>query len=402
MKLIFSKYKILFTILTIVLTVSSIFMSGFYSNDARFEQIANYASLVAENQSDGGIFSISVENKKTKGNLLPPDSELYSLYGIFKQEKITFASTINATKKDHTIFLENGLSSNLSFLYLGPTGTIEYNNHYKHYVFPVELMFKDNQSKAYQISDYICYLSKSQATRILNRMNGFESDNYTDEDYERLLYTPISFDIDGGNIFTFSIINIYFEDNYYYSGLNSVMGEFVMCSYYLPLNLRQDQKSLYFMSKYSYQNRYFMNYINQVYPSDDYRVSVNPFNINGQFDNDLIISFRNSENKGEAASYIFVSISIIFTIFFPFFYVANKGAINPLLILSSCFGSYYIFKLINFFSKNTLWFSSFSTRLFLFYVIGLSLFMIIFKVIFLTRKKRTNVKQNKTLYEINI
>lgn len=398
------KHKILFASLTIIVSVSSIFFSGFFSNNAKSERIADYASIVAENQSDGGIFSISVENTENKGNLLSPDVELYSLYGIFKQEKITFASTINATKKEHTILFSDGLSNNLSLLYLGPTGTVEYKNHYKHYVFPVEMMFKDNQSKAYEVSDYICYLSKSQATRILDKQRGYfgVGHTYSDEDYEKLLYTPVSFNIDGDNVYSFSIINIYYEDNYYCSGLTNVMGEFIMCSYYLPMNLRRDQKSLYFMSKYSYQNQYFMNYINQVYSEDIYRASVNPFNIHGQFDNDLIVSFRNKSIENETVSYVFISLFIISTLFFIFLFIINKGQINTFLILLTCFCPYYLFKLINDLTNNALWFSSFSTRLFLLFVIGILLFSIICKIVLKSKSKAVKIKHRKIAYEIDI
>ena len=405
MKSIVLKHKFLFSILTTVLSVSSIFLSGFYSGDAKFERIADYASFVAENQCNGGLFSISVENTKNKGSLLPPDNELYNLYGIFKQEKITFASTINASKKEHTILLRDGTSTNLSFLYLGPTGTIEYKGHYKHYVFPVEMMFKDNQSKAYEASKYVCYLSKSQAIRILDRQNGLSStgvSNYSHQDFEKLLYTPITIDIDGDNRFTFSIINIYFEDNYYCSGLTSVMGEYIMCSYYLPLDLRQDQKSLYFMSKYSYQNRYFMNYINQVYPGEEYSVSVNSLNIKGNYDDDLITSFRFVETENETMSYIFISLFVLFSVFFVYTYVISKGKINLFLILLGVFCPYYVFKIIKTSSNNVAWFSLFSTRTFLIYVIAVLLFLILYKTVCFSMNKRTNLFQFRKMYEIDI
>ena len=399
MKRIIFKFRVLISLLLIFFSTSFLFLGGYFSNDARFERVADYASLVAQNQCNGGIFSLSVENVQKKGNMISPDQELYNLYGIFKQEKITFASTINATKQDHSILIHDDPVNNLSMLYVGPTGSIEYKNHFKHYVFPVELMFEDNQSKAYDVSNYICYLSKSQATRLLNIKNNFLIDEaeYTEEDYKELLYTPITFDIDNGNLFDFSIINIYFEDNYYCSGLTSVMGDFVMCSYYLPMNLRESQKSLYFMSKYSYQNRYFMNYINKVYSGDKYLVTVNSYNIKGRFNSNLLTSFHNIKQQNEGLKYVFVISSFIVISSFVALFIFCKGKINFLFLLVFCFSPYFLFRIIFAISKNVLWFSFYSSKIFLIAITFLFLFCIIYKAT-LHKKKRIITKN----YEITI
>lgn len=389
-------FKNLISALLVFFSLSSIFVGSYFSDDAKQERIADYASQVAKNQSDGDIFALTVENTKQPQGLLPVDHELYSLYGIFKQEKITFASTINSSK-EHTIYLEDNFDTNLSILYVGPVGSNAYHNHFKHYVFPVELMFEDVPSKAYKTSNYISYISKTQATQILNKRNGIvDSDHeYSDEEYRSLLYQPVSFTIDGQESEKFSVINIYLEENYYCKGLNSVMGDFIISSYYLPFGLRNDQKSLYFMSKYSYQNRYFMNYINQVYSGDEYKVSINYYNIIGNIDADLITSFHNREKSDYTASLILLSISATLFLSLIIFFLIIKGSTNLGILSFTYFGTYLIFLFMYLISKNVCWFSFLGCKLFVLFGVLSAVFVFIFRAILFYRRE-------KKKYEISI
>ena len=389
-----------------IFSVFLIFAGGSFSNDAKEERIADYAANVAIQQSDGELFSINVGNKKSYTRMLPVDHELYNLYGIFKQEKITFASSINATKQDHNITIQGDEDINLSFLYVGPTGSIKYTRGHKkylHYVFPVELMFEDNRGKAAEVSEYICYLSKSQATRLLNRKNNYSSsyDNYSEDDYKELLYSPLTITIDVDNQFTFSIINVYFEDNYYCTGLSHVMGDFVICSYYLPLNLRSEQKSMYFMSKYSYQNKYFMDYINDTYSGDDFEISINPYNIKGNFNDGFLLSFYKMPKNNNSWAFMFVFLAASVVLFGLF--LAYKFKMKHILLYFTCsyIFSYLIFKIIFLISKNVIWFSSFSCRTFvLFYLIMFTLILVIKYIVI---KRNESIKKlGKSGYEISI
>ncbi len=392
-----NKFKNLISSLLVFFMVSSIFIAGYFSNDAKSERISDYASQVAKNQSDGEIFALTVKKTKKPYDLLPVDHELYSLYGIFKQEKITFASAINSSKKEHKIYLEDNFDSNLSILYVGPVGSNEYHGHYKHYVFPIELMFKDIQSKAYETSNYLCYLSKTQAKHILDKKNGFSDSDYeySNDEYKTLLYEPVSFTIDGNSPETFSVINIYLDDNYYCQGLNSVMGEFIISSYYLPFNLRHDQKSLYFMSRYSYQNRYFMNYINEVYSGNDYKIEVNDYNIKGPIDSELITSFHNFEVSNNTITYVLLVVSGFLLLILCLFFILFKGSCSLLLLTSTYIATYLIFLLLFSLTKNVCWFSFLSCKLFLILGIIFALLICFYHlVMFFMKEKRK--------YEISI
>ena len=388
-----------------IISFSFSFLSGYFSNDAHEEAIAEYASEIATKHTNDGIFAITLGNIEGKATLLPVDHELYNLYGIFKQEKITFASSINSDKTEHNIVLESNLSSNLSILYVGPLGSFSYKDHFKHYVFPVESMFEDNQTKAYEVSQYICYLSKSQATRLLNKRRGNDEtyNEYTIDDYKSLLYEPVSVRIDEENVFDFSVINIYLENNYYHYGLNAVMGEYIVCSYYLPMELRKQQKSMYFMSKYVYQNRYFMNYINSTYPGDNYLVSVNKYNIKGSFDETRTLSFRDLYKNEQSTSLIFLLGSIFMLSGFLFACIfLDKRSLKITSVVIPCF-VYFGFKIISHSTGMSEWFSSYSCRIFFWLYLGLILAYISFMLIPRLFKLRKKDKITQGLYyEINV
>ena len=388
-----------------ILSIFLVFLSGSIYSDSKEEKISDYAASVALKQSSGEIFSINVGNSNNCNKLLPVNQELYNLYGIFKQEKITFASSINSTKQDHIITIEDQEGINLSILYVGATGSDKYiygHKRFKHHVFPVELMFEDDRSKASEVSEYICYVSKSQATRLLNKNNGYpdDYDEYSNDDYESLLYTSLDISIDE-NKQSFSIINIYFEDNYYCSGLNHVMGDFIMCSYYIPLNLRSEQKSMYFMSKYSYQNRYFMKYINKVYSSDGFVTSVNSYNITGEFNEKLLISFYKMPKTDDALSFIIACLSAAISLFGMFLIYKFKMKYVLLYMTCSYLVSFIVFRIAFAISKEVLWFSSFSCRAFvLFYLLVFVLFFIV--KLFNRKNKKTIRTSGKNWYEISI
>lgn len=409
-------FKYFLSILFGMISFSLIFVGGYFTNDANVERIADYTARVATEQSEGQLFSLTVGASDKKTSLLPVDHELFNLYGIFKQRKITFASTINADKKDHTIYLDGNTDCNLSFLYVGSVGTDKYkgtekyegqeNYGWKHRQFPVELMFEDSGKKAREFADdtnpkYPCYISETQAIRLLNKNYGFDdsSHKYSKDDYEKLLYKTIKVQIDKTQNFDFAILNIYSEKNYYCKGLSYTMGNFLVCSYWLPMNLRLEQRSTYFMSEYSYQNRYFMNYINETYGGNNYNVDVNSFNISGHYDKNFIISFHSKEEYKSFLPAILISLAA-FTLLanVGFIYFAKIKWMLPLLLLSS-FIPYYLFKIIYKIGKDVRWFSSFSCRLFFFVFLFVLLLICLYWLFEACIKAR---KTNLKYYEVNI
>ena len=384
-----------------VLGLTLSFVGGMFSEETRMEKIAEYATKVVNRNTDKKKYcAITVGKTNDSGPILNSDDEFHNLYGTFRQTKVTFASVMNVDKA-RNIFIKNNdhlISDNLSALYVGPVGAIKYNGHYKHYTYPVEIMFPDE--KLYDICRYVVYISQTHADRLLES-KGIQKNNnlYSDEQYQSLLKTLIDVSIDGKPN-TFIIQNIYFEQNYYQQGLSDVMGDFVMVSYYMPENLRDEQQNVYFMSEYDYQNKYFMEYINKAYSNKKYSVKVNHYNIKGNIDDDYLLSFYYGSKNGnfDWLSAIIMVLSVASVAFSLLLFALSNKKIKPIkyVIYGVClFGPYLSFYLLYSITNNVIFLSRTATRM---YTI-LSLIYVASYIIVCLIKKHNSIKKISTKKE---
>lgn len=405
----FLKKNKFISILLAFFSLSSIYIGGSFSSNTQFEKIAEHATSVVVNHTENKKYcAVTVQATGDSGPIADSNSEFHQLYGVFKQQKITFASGINADKK-RDITLGESISDKLSILYVGPVGTIKYNGHYKHYSSPIEMMFEDQ--KNYDINRYVIYISQSHADKLLDgdsNHNRNENGQYDKSDYESLIKTNIPFFIDG-NEYQVLVQNIYYQSNYYYDGLKEVIGDFVISSYYLPENLRSEQQNIYFLSEYTYQNKFFMNYINNVYSSKKFDVKLNRYNIVGDLDDSYLLSFYYSN-----AIYKMVWLSIFIYVIAGIILLAsvalviyqnkeiNKKTILVVLInIFALFIPYLIFKIIYLFTSNVSYLSIDSGKITIWYIIAYILILLIAPLI-LKKKLIKKVSRNEECYEVDI
>ena len=286
------KHYRIYSICLSLLGLMLVFIGGIFSANTQVEKIADYATEVVTTATEkGNLCAITVQATEDSKGIANTDDEFHNLYGVFRQEKITFATTVSPDR-EHDISI-TGISDNLSLLYAGPIGTSKCDTgekRFRHYVFPIETMFEDG--RYYEINNYVIYISKTHATKILEE-NGVakqEDGTYTFDDYETLVASTISMTVDGEE-FDFLVQNIFYEKGYYFDGLHDVMGDFGIVSYYLPKGLSSERKNMYFMSDYTYQNKYFMDYINTVYSSKKFLFEVNRYNLTKDINEDRLLSF---------------------------------------------------------------------------------------------------------------
>lgn len=387
-----------------IIALSFVFVGGVFSKSTRFEEIADYATQVVINNTENQKYcAITVEKGKNSNDLYNADSEFHNLYGVFRQEKVTFASAINADKK-HDISIEN-ITGNLSMFYFGTIGSYEYKGHYRHTTFPLEFMFDEKDT--YSVGRYHVYLSQKQADQYLSSKIGEKANGYSSEDYESLISTLIPVKIDN-QTFDFVIQNIYYNHNYYYDGLTEVMNDFIGINYYLPLDLRSEQKHMYFMSEYTYQNRYFMNYINENYNSKEYVVKVLHNNIVDVIDDKYLLSFYYSDQIANF-DWLFVVCIIISVILYTISLILmfelnienkydSKTFVLQMVLL---FVPYLIFHLLSLVLHNNFLMSAISTKIngilvFIYFLICLILHYVA------KNKISFKKKEDGEHYEINI
>lgn len=402
-----NRYKVS-SILLSLLALIVVFVGGAFSSNTQLEIISDYASNVAiNNTKESYLYGIAVEKRYKEHPLIDSGREFLDMYGVFKQNKITFAPLINADLR-HSITINEISSNNLSLLSVGSVGTIPYKGHYKHGIYPMEVMFEDK--RYYDIYRYVAYISEKQANEILKKNGVMTRDDgsFLQDDYKNLLGNLITIDVDGIKT-NFAIQNIYFESNYYYEGVKKVAGEFLMISYYLPGNLFDDLQHMYFMSEYSYQNKFFMERINNAYPSNNYLISVNNRNLVGNIDEQLLISFYNPEIKN--LDWI-KTICIIFSIFLLIFCLWLNFLLKKQFQFSKMFTFLqivcpiipsFIFYIVFQFTKNVKFFSETSTKANVFILLSFYLLFIllsfVFKLISASKIKK-NIKESA--YEVSI
>lgn len=387
-----------------LLSFSLIFLSGIFSSKTKVEEVSHYTSEVVKTQTlSKNLLSVVIKKSNISGSLPNSDNEFHNLYGAFKEQEITFVSTINATKNLELFLSYNGeqISNCLSMQYFGPLGTIEYKGFYKHYTYPLQLMFSDDKS-SYDVSKYILNISQTQANKILLNKGLIPNNdgNFDIDEYKTLIRSKCQ--VQNGDLTVdFCINNIYLETNYYYEGLRETINDFVMVSYYLPWNLRNEQENCYFFTADAYQNSYFMKYINNVYGLDKYSISINKNNVVGDVDYSKILSFNSEINsKLNWLSILLAIISVALVIYCLVFTIVlsndswKRLLIKSVVLLLPYFCFWIIYKITN----NLLIFSLFSCELYLF----LFLAVILIGLVSFLIKRRVFIINKDCVNEIKI
>ena len=348
-----------------ILGFSLIFVGGFFSAKTNLEKTSEYAAEVVVNHTKNkNHCGIIVESKD--GSSMPDGtSEFLNLYGTFKEQKITFAPTINADKARNIII--DGVSDNLTMVCLGPLGSEEYEGHYKHYTFPIETMFPDE--RLYHISQYVMTISQSHADKILED-KGVEKTSdgtFALADYESLIKSKIKVKVDEEEPYEYIIQNIYLENNYYYKGINDVCGDFVVISYDAHSDLKKHKQFVYFLTDYAYQNQYFMSYINNVYSSDSYKVAIAKYNLIDEIDEAFLLSFFGWTSELNFLSplcfvfaYLFIALSLCGLLYIS--RTRDSGfTLFSIALTASTFLPYILFSLIYKITGNVIFMSDVSS-----------------------------------------
>ena len=398
--------------LLLLASMTSIFFAGYFSNDRILESVATYvAKIVNENTENKKYCGLTVQSTDDSGDIADSYNEFHNLYGLFRQTKVTFGSAMNLFNnekkdKDHDIRMtldSQNISNNLSLFYLGAVGSDAYKGHYKHYVYPFETMFKDDKTK-YNIvpKKYVAYISQTHADRLLERY-GEERDsagNFNEKQYKTLLddanRNTVDISIDSsGEIYQFAILNIYFQSNYYYEGMSEILDDFIAVSYYVPENLRNEQKNIYFLSEYPYQNEYFMNYVNELYSNGKYKIEINHNNIRGEIDDNFATSFyyeslNNPHNWAVILIFILGSCLIILSVFVSFKKKYYRSKLFIFYILLVCALPYFIFKAIYTITYSADFFTFLSCKAYFVALSSVLLALVLFNKVdkFLKQRKR--------------
>ncbi len=386
--------KILFTSLAsflFVVSFSLCFISGSINPALKTEETAEYVADVAKNHTKNGMYAaLLVEpNENTEKKLIDTGTELYSLYGVFRENIASFASTVNA---DHgyDVRFKDIETSNLSYVYVtSGFNTVAYHGHYKHEYYPLELMFmreKDPQVWGQSNFNSLLYISQTQADKFLD-LKGME---HNEENYKGLLKTRIFLTTNGIEK-EWQIEDIYLEQNYFYDAVNECAGEFVFAWSSDAFLQGPKKQSMYFLSPYAFRNSFYFDYATTLYPQSDFVYKINEYNFIDNFkidDSRLIFSNDSKDSIGSSLLLVLGILLVLSGFAVIYLFIPDLKWWHHLLFGSSVIVPYLIFKIVFLISGNPLLFSTFSTKVNL---IMLFCSILVYVIILFIKKRKTYV-----------
>lgn len=392
--------KNLFILSSIFVSLTVGLLSGASCPKTKIEDTSNYISNVVKNDTvSQGLLPITIES--FDGTSLPDsEAEFLRLYGVFRQERITFASGYNLTKDETITIDELDASENLSAVYIGSTtGSDEYKDHYRDVTYPVEVIFPFVRYDS--VSNQTACLSMTQAKVVLKK-RGIDKVEYDNDDYKTLIATPIYINVKG-EVIKFVIQNIFYDDTYYIKDLKRSIGEFFITSYYFPKTVRK--QNAYFMSSYPYENKYFIEYINSVYKDRNCLLKCatdQGKNLKNEIDVKRITNFYGVSSQTSFYETTMITIAAMFALvtFVLLYYFYDKYDFNLLIShFIILFIPFIIFFFINLITNNVFIFSEVGTKtnaiLMFVYIFGFSIFYFVKK--FQKRSIRKGAKANEEL-----
>lgn len=432
----FKKKGTLISCLASVITFSLVFVAGILSNETKDEKCADYYSQIALRHTIGGgdkkLAGLLVEPKEGHDVSMAYDTqvEINNIWGAFKGENASFAPVINANKEVSIRFVgeegEKYSSNNLSILYSSVGDATEtYHSKkvidettkeekvvpvdYKFQCSPLATMFPSARS-GMQSQIYI-YISQKQAENKL-RADGTE---ITEASLKELTTKTIDIDFNG-EIRTCRIQNIYLDNfkheyafpysdhkyNYYYgTDVGTILGDYIFISTYalqsgvFPKSLVK--QGMYFMSEYSYRNRFYFEYARDCYSPTDYSFKYATSNLKeGFIPNETIL--QKAVNAGGASVgcallTTLLSLMLVANLVFVFLFKLYMSPLSIVLIGVSSIVPYLIFRLIFKITENVSIFSSYSTilNMVLLIVFTIVIFSLVIFSKALKKKEDTNV-----------
>lgn len=347
-----------------IVSFSCCFVSGAINPSVKVEETAEYVAEIAQNHTKNKKYaSLLVEpNDKTDKKLIDSGLELYSLYGVFRENIASFASVVNADHA-HNVKFKDIETEDLSYLYVtSGFNTVEYHGHYKHEYYPLEVMFNRNgDPEIWGKKNFasLIYLSQSQANKFLD----LENLEHTEQNYKTLIKKRICMNIDGVEK-EWQIEDIYYETNYFYDAVRECAGEFVF-AFSADGFSGMKKQSMYFLSAYTFRNSFYFDYATNLYPTDAFTYRINNLNFIDDYKVDeskLVFSIDSKEAVGSYLVLFFGILMLVIGLALIFIAPLKIKWWHHVVFSLSSLSPYLLFKLLYILTKRVIIFSTFATN----------------------------------------
>lgn len=378
--------------------------SGVFSDNTSLYRSANYFSEVIKTNN---IKHIAVSCESNNGATMPNTSvELRSLYGAFGNRETNYAGTINSTKEKDIRITNYDIESNFSFVYI-QSGTevhapTEKNKYYRHEFYPLDLMFEYHANNPLDFYSFM-YISTTHARKIIdaNYPGMFDPDTPLSELLENSSFiekcreiienkVPIVVSFEGNNK-TFQVTNIFYEENYFYDTVHETIGEFLVGYNQYPEGF--NKQATYFLNKYEFQNRFYLDYINKRYSDKEYSLSICDYGGLIKINQKEAMRFRANDYK---ALSIVLTIASILVLALPVFLMIRYSLFNKTFVLYSTisfFVPYLVCALLYLITKNICVFPPYYSVFVLTISILFATFFIVFSIFKTKSTKKVNVDE---------
>lgn len=432
----FKKRESLIACLFSIITFSVVFFAGALSNETKDEICAEYYKNIClnyvSNKGNKKIAGLVVEPKPESGASMAYDTyaEINNIWGAFKGEDASFAPVVNANKDVDVHFVDTDYSDcNLSILYSSVGGSTDPYHmveqideetkekkkvpiDYKFQCSPLATMF--NSTRSGPQKELKIYISQRQAE---SKLAALHTEKIDLDSFRSLLGQTVDIYFDG-ELRTCIIDNIYLDNfqhnysfpypghkyNYYYgTDVGNILGDFIFVSTYalnpgtiFPQNLVK--QGMYFMSEYSYRNKFYLEYARDCYSPTNYTFKYAISNLKEGFIPDETILQRavnaSGTNVGCALLTTLLSLMFVANLVFVFLFKLYMSLFSIALLGVSSIVPYLLFRLIFKISGNVSFFSSYSTilNMILLIVLAISIFVLIIFSKALKKKEDTNVQ----------
>lgn len=383
--------------------LSSIFLlaSGAANKSTIGYKCASYYGDIVLNNKDINNIALTVE-QNSETSMPDTATELRTLYGAFGTRVTNYAGTINADKKKQISFVDYPFETNLSFVYIQAGVQVSVSKvdekHFRAEFYPLDLMFEYYPNDPYNFYSFL-YISTGQARAIVDYIHPglFDKDIPLDKlsdnplfinvCKEDILGKGIKLQFDGAEK-NYQVTNIFYEKYYFYDTVYDTIGDFMVGYNQYPEGF--NKQATYFLNEYEYQNEFYLSYIKEKYKTDDYKFFSHSIHYSGTINNDLFLSFLNSNSNILSTLLLLLSIIHILSSFFAMLkYRLFNSTFSCYFILSFLF-PYFIGSIIRLITKNVSFFSPFYTMGVLISMIATAAIFIILFVVnkaLLTREK---------------
>lgn len=385
----FHKQKVKQVLISFALLLSGFLLfvpAGILNNSTPiYDSSFYFSNLIQKNDVD--FIPVIAEQKDVETKMDSTPIVYRSLYEAFETKQVNYIGTVNADKGEEIYLADIEDCPNLSFLYVSVGfQNRKFEDHYLHESYHLELMFYGTASRTGNDYSFI-YLSQNQAKYLLTHIYGIPEDQITNAHYESLIGKSTTLSIKGNN-YSYTIGNIYLQQNYFYEAVQSTIGDFILGYDFYPEGLKK--QATFLMNAHEFQNKTYLEYSLSLYNPSKFTYKIGKSNLPFEINDSKALTFaKQYSDVKEGFSIAFVVLSIVVITFACYWTLRNRlfeQKANFIYFVSAPLLLYLLMFLLFAITKSVYVFTPFAGQAIIFSTVALIVFYVC--VFFVTKWRK--------------